>query len=133
MSKPRIAKKGAALLFVLGTLLIVTILANVIMGIMLSQSRITHHEISRIRAYYAASALMNYTLDMLRVGTWTANPLGGAIKYACLNGCVDTVTPSYTINDSDIPYNVQVAINPEESGISNTIKLAIKTEYTYTP
>lgn len=55
---------------VLGTLLVVVILANVILSTILSQSRLTHHQISRIQAYYAAMAGMNYALEQLRLGNW---------------------------------------------------------------
>ena len=64
-------KKGVVLLIVLGTLLVVVILANVILNIILSQSRLTHHQVSRIQAYYAAQAGMNLALENLRVGAWT--------------------------------------------------------------
>ncbi len=53
---------------VLGTILIIVVLANVILSIILSQTRLTHHQISRIQAYYAALGGMNYALDMLRRG-----------------------------------------------------------------
>lgn len=122
-------------MFVLGTILVVTILANVIMGLMLSQSRFTHHQVSRIQAYYACVAAMNYVLEQLRlgVGGWTPNPPSGALKYFCLNGCVDPVVPTFPIlNDADIPYNVQVTIYPQESGTNRTTRLDIKTDYTYT-
>lgn len=119
---------------VLATLMIVIVLANVMLNIMSSQSRLTHHQVSRIQAYYAAQAGMNYALEMLRIGTWIPSSIGGSNKYACLNGCVDSgVTANYTIpTDSDIPFSVQVTIYPLQSGINSTTKLDIKTKYTYT-
>lgn|SRR3989338_9020587 len=67
-------KRGVALLMVLGTVLVVVILANVIIAIISSQSRLTHHQVSRIQAYYAAQAGMNYALEMLRrPNGWTQN------------------------------------------------------------
>ena len=65
------AKKGIALFMVLGTLLVVTILAFIMLNIMLSHSRLTQHQVGRIQAYYAAQAGMNYALEMLRTGAWT--------------------------------------------------------------
>ena len=59
-------KKGIALLAVLVTLLIVAAFANVAMNITLSQSRLTRHKVSRIQAYYATTAGVNYALDKLR-------------------------------------------------------------------
>ncbi len=61
-------KKGIILFIVLGTILIVTILANVIIGIMLSQSRLTHHQVSRIQAYYAAWGGVNLAYEKMRTG-----------------------------------------------------------------
>jgi len=122
--------KGVVMVMVLGTILVVVILANVILTIILNQTRLTRHQIDRIRAYYAATAAMNYTIEMLRAGTWPL-PVGANV-YACLNGCVDLVTPAHTIPaDTDIPYSVQVTIHPSGSGPQGTAQLDIKTEYTY--
>ena len=66
-------KKGIALLMVLGTLLVVVILAFIMLNIILSHSRLTQHQVSRIQAYYAAMAGMNYALEQLRIGAWTFN------------------------------------------------------------
>jgi len=59
---------------VMGILLVVVVLANVILAIISSQARLTHHQVSRIQAYYAAQAGMNYALDQLRTGDWTFTP-----------------------------------------------------------
>ncbi|MBM3249842.1 MAG: hypothetical protein FJZ09_03220 [Candidatus Omnitrophica bacterium] len=59
-------EKGIALFLVLGTLLVVIILTNVILVLMSSQSRLTHHQVSRIQAYYASMAGVNYAYDQLR-------------------------------------------------------------------
>ena len=66
-------RKGAVLFIVLGTILIVMILANIILNIMLSQSRLTQHQVSRIQAYYASLAGMNYALEEIRINelNWT--------------------------------------------------------------
>lgn len=81
MPKIRTNKKGVALFMVLGTLLVVIILANIILNFILSQSRFTHHQVSRIQAYYAAQAGMVYALEQLRTGAWRfpvncSNPAG---------------------------------------------------------
>lgn len=109
-------KKGVVLYMVLATLLIVVILANVVLGIILSQSRFTHHQVSRIQAYYASLAGMNLAREQLRTGAW-----GTGSYTLCKSGC--------TVNDSDIPYTVNINIsNPDAQGI-RTITLA--TNYTY--
>lgn len=68
MSKEK-GQKGVVLLLVLGTLLVVIILANVVLSIVSSQSRLTHHQVSRIQAYYASQAAVNYALEKLRLGS----------------------------------------------------------------
>jgi Tfp pilus assembly protein PilX len=112
-------KKGVALLMVLTLILVVVILANVVLSIISSQSRLTHHEVSRIRAYYAARAGMILAFDRLRTGTW------GTGRYTlCRANC--------NINDPDIPYPVTINI----SSLNNTTgvrTITITTNYTYNP
>lgn len=62
--------KGVALLVILCMLFVVAALAAIILNSMLSQSRLTHHQISRIQAYYANLAGINYAMDKLRTGVW---------------------------------------------------------------
>jgi len=62
--------KGIALFMALALLMVVVIFANVILTLMLNQSRITQHQIGRIQAYYAGVAGMNLALDNLRTGDW---------------------------------------------------------------
>jgi len=144
-------EKGFILFIVIATILLVVILSGVILGIISSQSRLTHHQVSRIRAYYAGKGIMNYSLEMLRRGTsgggW-ALPATGSLYYACHKAqgsskdCVDAGRSpsvvggiSYAIPpDNDIPYNIQVKIHPNGTGPNGVgAKLEIKTEYTYTP
>jgi len=127
--------KGVILFIVLATVMIVIVLAGVILSIISSQSRLTHHQVSRIKAYYAGKGIMNYALEKLRTGDWVPNPSPGANKYACHRGCVDSVTQDYAIPvDADIPYKIQVTIYPKNKALSDTVtQLDIKTSYTYTP
>lgn len=128
-------QRGTVLFMVLGFFLLVVILANLILNLTLSQARLTHHEISRTKAYYAASGVMNYALEMLRTGTWKPNSPGEPNKYACFplpKGCIDSVLVSYELaDDPDIPYKVQVTIYPFGTGTAGTARLDIKTDYTY--
>ena len=129
--------RGVALLLVLATTLVIMILANIVLAIISSQGRLTQHQVSRVRAYYAAQAALVYTMEMLRNGTpapWKPNPGGGKNKYACLNGCVDTgVNADYNIPaDTDIPFRVQVAIYPKNDP-NKPVQLDAKVDYTYTP
>ncbi|MFA6349596.1 MAG: hypothetical protein WCY12_01545 [Candidatus Omnitrophota bacterium] len=108
-------QSGVALLFVLSVIMIVVILGNLVLNFVLSQSRLSHHQVSRIRAYYAATAGMNLAYEKFRLGEWDSNP--GSITGYCINGqvalsgqaCAETVT------DTDIPYNVQILVYPQSS------------------
>ncbi len=83
---------------VLSTLLIVAALATIILNIILSHARLTHHQSSRIQANNAAMAGINYGLEKLRLGSagggWTAG-----------TDCT-TASPCY-INDLDFPKSIQ--------------------------
>lgn len=123
-------QKAVALFLVIAVVLVTSILAEVVLSLIQRQGRLTHHQTSRIRAYYAAQAGMNYAIEMLKAGTWVAD--NAAIRYACINGCVDAVAATYAVTDADIPYSVQVRINPRNAALGNTVtQLDIKTEYTY--
>lgn len=138
MLKPASSSKGVVLLIVLGTILIVVVLAAIVLRTVTSQSRLTHHQVSRIKAYYASKGIMNYAQDMLRkgeaAGGWDA---GAVTKYACMGDCsgMGVSAYNYTIpTDSDIPFNVLVTIYPQNTALGNTVtQLDIKTQYTYTP
>lgn len=128
MPKDKKAQKGVVLLIVLATVLIVVLLAGIVLNITSSQSRLTHHQVSRIRAYYAGKGMMNYVLEKMRTDpNWAP---GAENKYACYRGCVDSVTADPLLLmpslDADIPYKIQVTIKP--SG-----QIDIKTDYSYTP
>lgn len=135
MLKGRKTEKGVVLFIVIVSILIVIILALAILSLVLSQSRLTQHQVGRIRAYYASKAMMNYALEQLRVGNWVPHATND--RYACHRGCIDIATGSadYTIPiDADIPYEVQVKIsplnqadNPVQDGV--VTQLEIKTEY----
>ena len=123
--------KGVVLFIVLGLILVVVVLAAVILSIISSQSRLTHHQVSRIKAYYAGKGMMNYASDMLRKGTWSLPPTG-SLYYGCHKGCIDSVIENYDIpDDADIPYKIQITIHPDNTGPGGvTAQLDIKTDYT---
>ncbi|MDP2923161.1 MAG: hypothetical protein Q8O30_05505 [Candidatus Omnitrophota bacterium] len=113
MFKRILNKSAVALFVVLGTLLIVVILANVVLSFIFSQSRLTHHQVSRIQASYAAQAGMNYALDRLRTGNWTM-PSPSYTRYLC-RGC----TGAGNIDEPDLPLSVQnVTITVANSSVS---------------
>ncbi|MCK9603936.1 MAG: hypothetical protein M0R66_06240 [Candidatus Omnitrophica bacterium] len=138
-------KKGIALFMVLATILIVVILSNVILTIISSQSRLTHHEISRIRAYYAAQAGLIYAMEMLRNGRWAFS--SGSDRYYCMalvsggsGVCIDAVTLTDTIpydlgitNEGTLKVQVRIHANPNHPALppNGIIQLDAKTDYTY--
>ena len=121
-------KKGIALLMVLVTLLVVVALANVIMNIALSQTRLTHHKISRIRAYYAAMAGVKLAYENLRTLSWVYNTT------YCINCPLGTLRN--TIDPALDPFVVRIIIGaqfPGGAGPSNTTPISATATYTYQP
>jgi len=125
----KLNNKGVALFMVLGTMLIVIVLAGIILSIISSQSRLTHHQVSRIQAYYTAQAGMVYAFERLRTGTWRAG-----VDCAAPTGCSlqdDAFPPAIenkTINITLIPFGQPGC----ETSPGNTDCVKIKTTYTYT-
>lgn len=70
MFKNKAVNKGVVLLLVVGTITVIAILCSFFLRIMLSQYKLTNHQIRRIQGYYAGLAAMNYALDQLRTGSW---------------------------------------------------------------
>lgn len=86
-------QKGLALFMVLSVILLVVTLANVIISILLNQTRLTHHQVSRIQAFYAAQAAILNTFELFSSGTYHID--------SCPSGC------SITFNDSDLPHTIK--------------------------
>ncbi len=137
------SRKGVVLLIVLGTVIAVSFLAAVILTMISNHSRLTHHQVNRINAYYAAKGIMNYAQDMLRkggtAGGWDADP--AVNRYACLGNCagLGVSSPTYTIPpDSDMLYNILVTIYPlnhaDNASLNGKVtQFNIKVDYNYTP
>lgn len=66
------ANKGIAIYLVLGALIMAVVLAKVILNLIFNQANIGHHRQGRVQAYYASLAGMNYAIEKLRNGSWTA-------------------------------------------------------------
>lgn len=145
---PNCNRRGVILFVVLGVIIVVVTLATVVLRIISSQSRLTHHQVSRIQAQYAAKAGMVLAFDKLRRGVWTQDAVN--IKYYCINGkpsstdpdCLEIlIDPEIHCGDKNTPCNVQIAICPaslvgapcDTASINNTAKIKVKTDYTYTP
>lgn len=144
-------RKGIALLIVLTTILVVVILGNVVLRLVLNQSRLTHHQTSRIQAYYASMAGVNLAWDRLIAGNDAAWPVPTAVnpttKYisrtaSCTAPCANPIV------DPDLPNAIRwvrvVIRTPDSSGCTTPppaccpptgIPFCIQatTDYTYTP
>jgi Tfp pilus assembly protein PilX len=95
-------RKRIVLLVALGTIIVMTILANVELNLILNQSRLTKHEISQMRTYYTAQTAMVLAFDQLRTGTWGATTGAETHTFG---------RPGCEVEDSDIPFNVTIAIS----------------------
>ncbi len=135
-----LGNRGAALAVILGTILVVVVLANILLNFMLSQNRLTHHQISRIQAYYAGIGAMNYTLERLRKGTWVAGT-------DCLNASGGCAVHQLIYSSSDfypsVINSINVVITPNGQALPSGATcnppndteacVDITTDYTYTP
>ncbi len=123
MYKLKSNNKGVVLLFVIATLLVVICLAVAALSQVLSHSRFTLHQVSRVKAYYASLAGLNLARENLRLGAWNTG------NYTLCNnaGC--------TVNDPDIPYTVNIQIFADGTSIAGAgvipgRKISAKTTYT---
>ena len=118
-------RRGFALYLVLTILMVVVILANVVLNLITSQSKLTHHQIKRIQAYYAAQAGINYALENLRVNNaaWMSSAGNPKTYYICRQAggpgpCSSVVAPNIT--DIDLPAAVgYVEITVQEPNVSS--------------
>jgi Tfp pilus assembly protein PilX len=128
---PNSNRKGVILFVVLGTIIVVAALSTVILRIMLSQTRLTHHQISRIQAQYAAKAGINYALEMLRTNDadWPATG-----EYTRVMRKSGSTSPDF--DEPDLPGSidsVEITVYDPSTGPSGTRKLSAKAIYTYNP
>jgi Tfp pilus assembly protein PilX len=120
--------KGVALALVLLVILVVVILSNVALSIMNSQNRLTQHQVSRLRAYYASQGAMNLAFERLRANNTASFSLCPTAA-AC-----NTPGPPLGGNaviDVDIPFRVDVTVGAAGSSIDGIGRqLTITTDYT---
>lgn len=141
-------KKGIVLFIVLATIFIVILLGNIILSIMSSQSRLTHHQVSRIQAYYSAMAGANYAFDKLRraddLTNWPIPAAAGTYSHCLcrtLVGNCGVGGPACDMADGTIPNSVQwVLISVAGNGVAGcnppgNVPACINATatYTYTP
>ncbi|MDD5476599.1 MAG: hypothetical protein PHG87_00085 [Candidatus Omnitrophica bacterium] len=126
---PNCNKKGVILFIVIGVIMVVAMLTIVILRIISNQSRLTHHQLSRIQGQYAAKAGVLYALDKLRRNDDALWPASGQyVKTLCKSGC--------DINLPNLPNSIQrvdITVYDLGTGPSGTRKISAKADYTYTP
>jgi hypothetical protein len=122
-----INKKSVALFIVLVTLFLVIVLARVLLSIFLSHGRLTHHQISRIQAYYASMAGVNYAYESLRTGVWSIPASGVSYSWRLCNGC----TGANEINEPLLPNSVADVVIIV-TGQAGTPSASISATSTYT-
>ncbi|MDD5281571.1 MAG: hypothetical protein PHF69_02560 [Candidatus Omnitrophica bacterium] len=125
-------RKGVLLFIVLGTIMVVAILSTIILRIILTQSRLTHHQLSRIQGQYAAKAGINYALEMLRVNNanWPATG-----EYTRIMRRSGSTSPDF--NEPNLPGSVNsveiTVYGPNSGPVTGTRRISAKAIYTYTP
>ena len=134
-------RQGVILIIVLGILMIVITLATVILRVISSQSRLTHHQVSRIQAQYAAKAAMVYTLEKLRknaAAPWNnADTLFVVEMCRSTGGC--TVPVANRIIEDALPLSIEKVVVTIEgknglgvyTGPYGTRRVNAKAIYTY--
>ncbi len=130
---PNLNNRGVILFIVIGLIMVVSVLAIVMLRIISSQSRLTHHQVSRIQSQYAAKAGFLYAFDKLRRNDDPVNwPNSGLIqKSMCRNAA-----PGCNIIEGDLPPSIErvdIVVYDVGTGPSNTRKIETKAIYTYTP
>lgn len=123
-------ERGVVLFIVMGIILLVMILSTLILGIVTNHARLTHHQVSRIQAQYAAKAGVIYALDKLRrnddpacwpaIGTYT-NIMRRSGVGACI--VIEPALPNPILQ-------IDITVNAPVSG---TRKVSATAIYTYTP
>jgi Tfp pilus assembly protein PilX len=119
--------RGITLILILAIILAVVFLANIALVLIRSQFRLTHHQVSRIQAFYAAQAGTNYALEKLRTNDpdWTTPG-----THRLCRGC----TAVGDINEPDLPYSIQyvdITVGAPGSGIGPTREITATARYTF--
>lgn len=104
--------KAVALLTVLMTLLVLVIISNIALNVVASQSRLSHHQVSRIQAEYAAWAGVNLAREMFRSQNASWPFPGPTYRRTICNGC--PLGPG-DINEPSLPRqirNITITVAP---------------------
>lgn len=109
-------QKGIILMIVLIFIIVLSITAAVVIGLMTNQARIAEYQIKRIRAFYTAEAAHTYVLEQVRTGA--KSPPAGAETWT-------DVLPSGGLNG----YQAKVVWGASGSGPKNTRAFNVTVDY----
>ena len=135
-------KKGVILFIVVGVIMVVAILSTVILRVIANQSRLTHHQVSRIQAQYAAKAGVIYALDKLRRNNpvdpdFACWPAAGTYTNTMFRSGLATFgPPPCVVIEPALPNSiaqVDITVGAPGLGVSGTRKVSATAIYTYTP
>jgi Tfp pilus assembly protein PilX len=104
------SRSGMALYIVLSVLIVVSLVAGMFLNLILSQSTLTQHQVSRTQAYFAGRMGMNYAIEMLRQNDTNWPPTGVYNRTICRTGC--------TKNEPDLPAainNITISVGPVDA------------------
>ena len=116
--------RGVTLVLLLSFILAVIVMANVALLILASQTKLSFHQVSRIQAYYAAQAGINYALERLRVNdsNW---PVPSSNHELC-RGC----SGADDIDEPDLPASVnKVLISLSDTDGDGIVEIRATAEY----
>jgi Tfp pilus assembly protein PilX len=115
-----------ALYLVLAVLIVVVLVAGMFLNLVLSQTRLTHHQVTRTQAYFAARMGMNYAIEMLSRNDTEWPPTGTYNRTICKTaGCNKT--------EPDLPdsiRNVTIFVG-DVNATTNTRPVNITIDYRY--
>ena len=109
-------QKGIILMIVLIFIIVLSITAAVVIGLMTNHARIAEYQIKRIKAFYTAEAARTYVFEQLRTGT--KSPPSGAETWP-------DVLPSEGLNG----YQANVVWGDPGSGPMNTRAFNVTVDY----
>ena len=120
-------RKGVLLVIVIGTILVVVTLSTVMLRIVLSQSRLTHHQASRIQAQYAAKAGVIYALEKLRRNDDVCWGSSGTYTRIMRKSGADTCV----VIEPNLPNSISQVDIIVSDFASGSRKISAKATYTY--
>ncbi|MFH0917616.1 MAG: hypothetical protein V1830_00605 [Candidatus Omnitrophota bacterium] len=144
---PNCDKRGIILFIVIGIIMVVVILSTVILRVTTVHARLTHHQVTRIQAQYAAKAGILLALDKLRKNdaAWIpALPNGSVVKNMCQKVAAATSECNCSapdITESSLPNSINCvkitvygpAAAAPNQGLEGSQKVTASAVYTYTP